>query len=324
MPGGYRMIRYPPVVLNQQEVDSVTAVNRKKVRPKSFERKLERTAYLFIMPAAILLIIFCIVPMLGSFFVSTQKMGVDLSKAEFVGLDNYTKALSDRRFLQSVGISLKYTAVEVPLQMIIGLVLSALLAKNTVLNKLFRSIYFLPVVASAVTVGVTWQLVLHSNIGIFTYWLKLLGMKDANLLNNTSTALYVVVFVAIWKTFGISAIILVSAIQNISDSLFEAAAMDGAGKIRQFFSVTLPSIMPSFWFLLMTRIIGSLQMFDIVYTMTGGGPSRSTTTMVVYIYDQAFNSMNKMGYSTAMSEFLFVGIMAITIVMYIIMDRTSD
>ena len=83
MPGGYRMIRYPPVVLNQQEVDSVTAVNRKKVRPKSFERKLERTAYLFIMPAAILLIIFCIVPMLGSFFVSTQKMGVDLSKAEF-------------------------------------------------------------------------------------------------------------------------------------------------------------------------------------------------------------------------------------------------
>ncbi len=318
------MIRYPPVVLNQQEVDSVTAVNRKKVRPKSFERKLERTAYLFIMPAAILLIIFCIVPMLGSFFVSTQKMGVDLSKAEFVGLDNYTKALSDRRFLQSVGISLKYTAVEVPLQMIIGLVLSALLAKNTVLNKLFRSIYFLPVVASAVTVGVTWQLVLHSNIGIFTYWLKLLGMKDANLLNNTSTALYVVVFVAIWKTFGISAIILVSAIQNISDSLFEAAAMDGAGKIRQFFSVTLPSIMPSFWFLLMTRIIGSLQMFDIVYTMTGGGPSRSTTTMVVYIYDQAFNSMNKTGYSTAMSEFLFVGIMAITIVMYIIMDRTSD
>ena len=276
------------------------------------------------MPAAILLIIFCIVPMLGSFFVSTQKMGVDLSKAEFVGLDNYTKALSDRRFLQSVGITLKYTAVEVPLQMIIGLVLSALLAKNTVLNKLFRSIYFLPVVASAVTVGVTWQLVLHSNIGIFTYWLKLLGMKDANLLNNTSTALYVVVFVAIWKTFGISAIILVSAIQNISDSLFEAAAMDGAGKIRQFFSVTLPSIMPSFWFLLMTRIIGSLQMFDIVYTMTGGGPSRSTTTMVVYIYDQTFNSMNKTGYSTAMSEFLFVGIMAITIVMYIIMDRTSD
>jgi len=302
----------------------MTAIGSRKPRSRSFERKLERTAYLFIMPAAILLIVFCIVPMLGSFWVSTQKMGVDLSKAQFVGLDNYTKALSDRRFIQSIGITLKYTAIEVPLQMIIGVLLSALLAKNTPLNKLFRSIYFLPVVASAVTVGVTWQLVLHSNIGIFTYWLKWMGVADPNLLNNTGTAIYVVVFVAIWKTFGISAIILVSAIQNIPDSLFEASAIDGAGKIRQFFSVTLPSIMPSFWFLLMTRIIGSLQMFDIVYTMTGGGPSRSTTTMVVYIYDQAFNSMNKTGYATAMSEFLFAGIMLVTCVMYYIMNKTSD
>ncbi len=302
----------------------MTAIGSRKPRSRSFERKLERTAYLFIMPAAILLIVFCIVPMLGSFWVSTQKMGVDLSKAKFVGLDNYTKALSDRRFIQSIGITLKYTAIEVPLQMVIGVLLSALLAKNSPLNKLFRSIYFLPVVASAVTVGVTWQLVLHSNIGIFTYWLKWIGVADPNLLNNTGTAIYVVVFVAIWKTFGISAIILVSAIQNIPDALFEASAIDGAGKIRQFFSVTLPSIMPSFWFLLMTRIIGSLQMFDIVYTMTGGGPSRSTTTMVVYIYDQAFNSMNKTGYATAMSEFLFAGIMLVTCVMYYIMKKTSD
>lgn len=302
----------------------MTAIGSRRPRSRSFERKLERTAYLFILPAAVLLIVFCIVPMLGSFWVSMQKMGVDLSQAEFVGLDNYTKALSDRRFIQSVGITLKYTAIEVPLQMIIGVLLSALLAKNSPLNKLFRSIYFLPVVASAVTVGVTWQLVLHSNIGIFTYWLKWMGVADANLLNNTGTAIYVVVFVAIWKTFGISAIILVSAIQNIPDSLFEASAIDGAGKIRQFFSVTLPSIMPSFWFLLMTRIIGSLQMFDIVYTMTGGGPSRSTTTMVVYIYEQAFNSMNKTGYATAMSEFLFAGIMLVTCVMYYIMNKTSD
>lgn len=302
----------------------MTVIQRKVPRPRSFERKLERTAYLFILPAALLLIVFCIVPMLGSFYVSMQKMGVDLSKAEFVGLDNYTRALKDRKFIQSIGITLNYTLVEVPLQMVIGVLLSALLAKNTRLNKLFRSIYFLPVVASAVTVGVTWQLTLHSNIGIFTYWLKLLGMPDANLLNNTTTAIYVVVFVAIWKTFGISAIILVSAIQNIPDSLFEAASIDGAGKIRQFFSVTLPGIMPSFWFLLMTRLIGSLQMFDIVYTMTGGGPSRSTTTMVVYIYEQAFNSMNKTGYATAMSEFLFAGIMAITVLMYYIMNKTSD
>ena len=302
----------------------MTALAHKRKRTRSFERKLEKTAYLFIAPAAILLIVFCIVPMAGSFFVSMQKMGVDLSKAEYVGFSNFTKALSDRRFIDSIRISLRYTAIEVPLQMVIGVVLSALLAKNNMFNRIIRGIYFLPVVASAVTVGVTWQLVMHSNIGIFTYWLKMLGVADPNWLNNKDTALYVVVFVAIWKTFGISTIILVSAIQNVPDSLYEAAAIDGAGKTRQFLSVTLPGIMPSFWFLLMTRLIGSLQMFDIVYTMTGGGPSKSTTTMVVYIYDQAFNSMNKTGYSTAMSEFLFLFIMAITILMYAIMNKTSD
>ena len=290
----------------------------------SIEKRRERTAYLFIAPAAILIIVFCIIPLIASFYISTQKMGVDLSDAEFVGFDNYKKIVGDRRFWQSVGITLKYTAAEIPLQMIIGVVLSALLAKNTRKNKIFRSIYFLPVIASAVTVGVTWQLVLHSNIGIFTYWLKLLGFSDINLLNNTSSAIFVVVFVAIWKTFGISTIILVAAIQNIPESLYEASAIDGAGKLSQFFHVTLPGIMPSFWFLLMTRIIGSLQMFDIVYTLTGGGPSRSTTTLVVYIYDTAFKSLGKTGYATAMSEVLFGFIMIITVIMYTIMNKTSD
>lgn len=298
---------------------------RGNTRPNSrFQRKLERTAYLFIAPAAILLIIFNVIPLFASFWVSLQNMGVDLGQAKFVGFNNFVKAFHDRRLLQSIEISLKYTAIEVPLQMIIGVALSALLAKNTFFNKLIRGIYFLPVVCSAVVVGVTWQLVLHSNIGIFTYWLKQMGFTNVNLLNSPSTALYVVVFVAIWKTFGISTIILVSAIQNIPDSLYEASAIDGAGKMSQFWYVTMPGIMPSFWFLLMTRLIGSLQMFDIVYTLTGGGPSRSTTTMVVYIYDTAFKSMNKTGYATAMSELLFGFIMIITVILYCIMNRTSD
>ena len=112
--------------------------------------------------------------------------------------------------------------------------------------------------------------------------------------------------------------------QSVPTELREASAIDGAGKLSQFFHVTLPGIMPSFWFLLMTRIIGSLQMFDIVYTLTGGGPSRSTTTLVVYIYDTAFKSLGKTGYATAMSEVLFGFIMIITVIMYTIMNKTSD
>ena len=143
--------------------------------------------------------------------------------------------------------------------------LSALLAKNTILNKLFRSIYFLPVVALRRNRGRDLAAGAALQHRYFHLLAQMHGLFDVNLLNNTSTAIYVVVFVAIWKTFGISAIILVAAIQNIPDSLFEASALDGAGKVRQFFSVTLPSIMPSFWFLLMTRIIGSCKC-SILYT----------------------------------------------------------
>ncbi len=296
----------------------------RKIRPHGFELKLERTAYMFIAPAAVLLLVFNILPMLASFWVSTQKMGVDIYGAEYIGLDNYVKAFSDRRFIQSFWINIRYTLIEVPLQMIIGVIFSALLAKNTTFNKLMRGIYFLPVVTSAVTVGVTWQLTLHSNIGIFTYWLKLLLGTNVNLLNDQATALYVVIFIAIWRTFGISTVILVAAIQKVPQDHYEAAELDGAGKIRQFWSITLPDIMPSFWFLMITRFIGSLQIFDLIYTLTNGGPNKSTTTMVVYIFDTAFNKMNKMGYATAMSEVLFLMILVISIAQYIIMNKTSD
>ena len=232
----------------------MTATGKKK--NISIEKRRERTAYLFIAPAAILIIAFCIIPLIASFYISTQKMGVDLSAAEFIGFDNYKKIVGDRRFWQSVGITLKYTVAEIPLQMIIGVVLSALLAKNTRKNKIFRSIYFLPVIASAVTVGVTWQLVLHSNIGIFTYWLKLLGFSDINLLNNASSAIFVVVFVAIWKTFGISTIILVAAIQNIPESLYEASAIDGATEIQHFFKVMLPVCKPIIAVLALWSFVG--------------------------------------------------------------------
>jgi len=242
-------------------------------------------------------------------------MGVDLSAAKFVGLDNYKKIVSDRRFWQSVGITLKYTAVEIPLQMIIGVVLSALLAKNTRKNKIFRSIYFLPVIASAVTVGVTWQLVLHSNIGIFTYWLKLLGFSDTNLLNNTGSAIYVVVFVAIWKTFGISTIILVAAIQNIPESLYEASAIDGAGKISQFFHVTLPGIMPMVSYALIMGMISAFKVYNEVYSLfaSKAGPANSAITVVYYLYDKFYNQY-EYGEASASAVVLFGIILVLTFV----------
>lgn len=289
----------------------------------SWWNKPERAAYLFIAPAGILLLIFCIIPLIASFFISTLKMGVDFHTAKFIGFGNYQKIWKDRQFWNSFWVTVKYFLIETPLQMAVGLAISAVVAKNTRFNRIVRSIYFLPVITSAVTVGIMWQMLLHSNVGLYTYWLQLLGFGKVNFLNNPDTALYTVIAVSLWRSFGISTIILVSAIQNVPKSYYEAAELDGAGKITQFFKITLPDIMPSVSFLLMTRITGSLQVFDIVYTLTNGGPNRSTNTLVLYVYTEAFTKNNNMGYATAISEILFVIIMIIVVIQQYLMNRSE-
>jgi multiple sugar transport system permease protein len=289
-----------------------------------FMRKPYAWAYVFIFPTFVLMLMFHIVPFLMSFFISTLNMKLSFSSAQFVGIQNYVRALGDRYFRNAVSVTLRFTAMEIPIQMIVGLVLAAFLTKNTFFNKLIRSIYFLPIVVSATALGIMWYLILHSSIGLITYWLGLLGFGNINFLNTRGLALNTVLFVTIWRTFGISMLILVAAMQAVPDEYYDAAQIDGAGKLRQFWSITLPSIMPAFWFLLMTRIIGSLQIFDIVFTLTGGGPNFSTETLVTYIYRRAMDGSSNMGYATAMSEYLFVFILGITMIQYTIMNKTEN
>lgn len=281
-------------------------------------------AYFFLAPTTILIVMFNVLPLLASFVISTLNMQISFTTAKFVGIQNYLDAFKDRRFINAIGVTLRFTLMELPVQTVIGLFLAALLARNTPFNKLMRAIYFLPIVCSATAIGIMWQMCLHSSIGLFTYWFDILGFGRINFLNNKSLALYVVLFVTVWRTFGISIIILVASIQNVPDDYYDAAEIDGAGKIRQFFSITFPSIMPAFWFLLITRAIGSLQIFDIVYTLTSGGPDFATETLVTYVYTQATEMGNNMGYATAMSEFLFLFILLITAIQYKIMSLTEN
>lgn len=291
---------------------------------RSFWNKPEHVAYLFILPAAILLVVFNVFPLFSSFYISTLDMKISFDNATFVGLKNFKEAWTDRYFLNSLKVTLIFTAIEVPIQMVLGLAFSAILAKDTKLNKFFRGVYFLPVVCSASVIGIMWQIILHSNVGLITYWVRQLGFGRVNFLNTPGLTLGVVIFVSVWRTFGISTVILIGAMQNVPQDYYEAADIDGAGKVRQFFSITLPDIMPSFWFLLMTRVMGSLQVFDLIYTLTDGGPKHSTETLVCYIYNKAFDSGSRMGYATAMSEYLFVIIMVLTLIQFYIMNKTQD
>lgn len=285
-------------------------------RYNKYHRRSSVMAYVFIAPAMILLFAFSIFPMIASLGMGFFDVNIFLADAKFIGLGNFSEAFRDTRFINSIWVTIKFTLVEVPAQMLAGLLIAALVTRNTVLNKFFRGVYFMPIICSATAVGIMWKMFLNSEIGLFTYFLEQIGIKGVNFMNSTSLTFYVLVFMSIWKTFGISTIILVSAMQNVSADLYEASELDGCSKVRQFFSITLPLIKPTAVFVLMTRLIGSLQVFDLIFTTTGGGPNFTTESMVSYIYSRAFSTITRLGYASALSECLFVFIMIITIFLY--------
>lgn len=278
--------------------------------------KPNRSAYLFLAPSVILLLLFSVIPLVVAFGLSLFDVPITMNTAKFVGLGNFINAFHDSRFLNSLKVTAIFTGIEVPIQVFGAIVVAALITKNNRRNKFFRAVYFLPVICSATAIGIMWKMILHSNIGFIPAVLQSMGLGKINFLNTPGLTIFVVSFISIWRSFGISAIIYVTAIQQVSRSLYEAAEMDGAGKIRQFFHITVPSIRPTFWYILMTRFAGALQIFDIIYITTNGGPNYTTESTVTYIYSRAFSSSSSMGYASAMSVILFAIIMVITVLMY--------
>jgi len=281
-----------------------------------FWNKPEHAAYLFLLPAFGLLFVFSVIPLLASFLVSTLDVTVYLTGVKFVGLKNFIEAVGDPRFWNALFNTLVFTAVEVPLQICFALFVAALVTKDTRINKAYRSVFFLPIVCSATAVGIMWQFILNQNIGYIPYALTTIGLPRIAFLKDPSIALFTIVFISVWRTFGITTTIFVAAMQDVSKELYESSEIDGAGKLRQFFSITIPGIRPAIWFILITRVIGSLQVFDLVYVTTGGGPVFRTETLVTYIYSRAFTTNIRLGYATAMSECLFLIILLISICLY--------
>lgn len=290
-------------------------------RIRKYWNKPSRCAYLFIAPSILLLFVFSVIPLLIAFGLSLFDVPLTLNKMTFTGIKNYAAAFKDIRFLNSLKVTVIFTVLEVPIQALGAIVVAALLTKNSIHNKCFRAIYFLPVICSATAIGIMWKMILHSNIGFVTAVLQSMGLGKINFLNTPGLTIFVVSFISIWRSFGISAIIYVTAIQQVSASLYEAAQMDGAGKVRQFCNITVPSIRPTFWYILMTRFAGALQIFDIIYITTNGGPNYTTESTVSYIYAKAFSSHSSMGYASAMSVVLFVIIMTVTVFMYQRMNK---
>ena len=272
------------------------------------------SAYLFILPSLVLLIAFHIVPIFMTVGYSFCSYNV-LQPPEFVGLANYRALGSDPYISSSLFNTAVYTLVVVPVQTLLSMVIAYVLARRCAnrWGNFVRSVLFIPVITSMILTSAVWRLLLSSNPeGVVNSIIGLVGLGPVNWLGSRWPALFSVCLIAVWKNVGYFMVIFYAGMMDIPASLYEAATVDGAGAARQFFSITLPMLKPITYLVVTLGTIWSFQVFDLVYTMTGGGPGTATITMVMSIYQSGFKQY-KMGYASAMAFVLFLIVILISI-----------
>lgn len=268
--------------------------------------------YLSISPWLVGFLLFALLPMGISLFVSFTNW--DLIRApSLVGLANYERLLSDPTFKQSIKVTFTFSLLYVPLDLIGGLLLALLVRPKLPGIAVFRSIYYLPVIFSGVTFVVVWMWMLNPDGGLINLALAAFGIQGPRWLLDPQWALFALILMSFWG-WGRSMVLFLGSLQAIPQEVYEAASMDGAGKLRQFFTITLPLITPMLFFNLVLSVIATFQTFTSAFVATNGGPLDSTLFLVLYIYRQAFEYFN-MGYASALAWVLLIIIMIFTLLL---------
>lgn len=274
--------------------------------------------YAFIAPWLIGFLLFTLGPMALSLAASFTSWSM-LSAPTWVGVENYERLLGeDPLFLTSVGNTLTYVALSLPLTILLALGLALLLHRKVPGIRLFRAIFFLPSITNLVAVSVLWLWVFNPEFGLLNAALRAFGLEGPLWLQSEAWAKPALVLMSLWGVGG-SMIIFLAALQGVPQELYEAAELDGAGSARKFFHVTLPMISPALFFSVVMGLIGGFQVFTQAFVMTGtaqpgseGGPNNATLFMVLYLYKKAFQDF-RMGYASALAWILFLVILAITL-----------
>jgi len=276
----------------------------------------ERAAYWFIAPALTFIFLFTLVPLAATLGISLLRMDIFMNGASFAGLDHFKRLLADDMFWNALRNTLYFTVLEVPLQIAAALAAAVFVSKTSPFRKLMRSALFLPSICSLTAIGIMWSFLLDPQSGLYPQYLTQIGLPRLEFLRDPDLAMPTLILMTVWRSFGYSMIILVAGIQGIPDSYYEAAQIDGAGRMRQFRSVTVPMVIPALSFCVITSIIAALQVFDQIFVTTKGGPLDRTETIVTYIYKSGFQTAPfDLGYSSAISVALLVVIMVVTLSM---------
>ncbi|MFC0408711.1 carbohydrate ABC transporter permease [Roseomonas elaeocarpi] len=272
------------------------------------------TAYTFIAPNLVLFSAFSFFPLLYAFWISFHDWSL-IGDAEWIGLGNYRRLLTDTQFWHALLNTAVYAVASVPTTMAIGLLLAVALNRRLPGRVFLRSVYFLPVVVSAVATGTIAAWLFNEHYGVINALLVQAGVGRIPWLSSTAWALPSLVIATMWVRVGFCMVVYLAALQSIPSLYYEAAVMDGAGPLRQFRAITLPLLRPATFLLLVLSVIHSFQVFDLIYVMTGGGPGFSTTMLVQYIFQSAFVT-SEMGYASTIGVVLYAIVLIFTLVQW--------
>ncbi|NOU91344.1 ABC transporter permease subunit [Paenibacillus sp. LMG 31460] len=302
---------------------AIQTVIETKKKSQSFRRHEQATAFWFIFPAIALLLVFVFYPMLQAFIISFKNYSLVGAGDVFVGMDNYVHLMKDRAFFNSLKHSFYFAIIVIPIQTSVALGLALLIQKKTAAAGLFRTLYFIPVIISTAVAATVFKLIYNKEFGLLNSVLKALHLPVTSFLSDPDTAMNGIIVLGIWKGAGFFMIIFLAGLNNISPDLYEAARVDGASRIQQFFKITLPLLNRTMAFVVIMTTIDAIKLSGLVFVMTNGGPNSSTETVVFYIYKQAFTQM-RMGYATAAAFVLFAIVLTISLIQMKLFSKDAD
>ncbi|MCD8353193.1 MAG: sugar ABC transporter permease [Clostridiales bacterium] len=292
----------------------------------SARKRNERiAAYVFVIPAVVLLVAFLVVPMIYTVYYSVfQYQIMRPDDIKFIGLQNYVKLIGDSDFWQALKNTVYFTVIVVPCQCVLALALAMLVSQKFRGVAIFRTMYFSPQLTSMVVISILWTVLYNSNpnTGLINSLLTNLGFNSINFLSNEKTAMNSIIFMSAWQGAGYQMMIFLAGLQGIPGEQYEAASVDGATKFQQFLYVTIPGLQGTIKYVIMITMIQAMKLFTQPYVMTQGGPKNSTKTLVYYIYTQGFQNGN-FGYACAVAAVFFIIVVTMSLAMKRVTSATD-
>jgi multiple sugar transport system permease protein len=310
-------------------MSSEVSAEQRIQRSASLRKQLKRetsTAWLFSLPALVLLLVFLVIPFILAFafsFTDQRLIPNPNLPTEFIRLRNYIRLFADTTFYKALSNNFIFAVVVVPIQTAFALILAMLVNQKVKLVNLYRTIYFSPVVTTMVVVAIVWSFLYNPGEGFINQILKIVTFGRAeplDWLKSPRLAFPAIMVLSIWQGVGFQMIIFLAGLQDIPKELYEAAQVDGAGRWRQFWSVTLPQLRNTTIFVVIATTILAFKLFDQVWVLTQGGPQQATMTTIVYLYRQGFSQL-RVGYASTIAVVFFLIVLLISIIQRVVLKE---